>query len=168
MPSSYVLSNGVFVPLSYSIAEVDAMFSVVPISRFGDTTDDPIPYSVAGSGNGAAVTLGKIPLFLAGRRYVIQNAVVPVGSTAADTFYLYAKLTEGNVGILVSKTPLDETITQMYIGTVVLGTGGSLSTAGVTLEKVTRIDIYRLSATRRGTAIPVSTGDPTGTGNFAW
>lgn len=168
MPSSYVLLNGVFVPLSYSIAEVDAMFSVVPISRFGDTTADPIPFTVSGSGNTATVNLGTVPLFLAGRRYVLQGAAIPVGSTAADTFYLYAKLTEGNVGILVSKTPLDETITQMYVGKVVLGSGGSISTSGVTLEKVTRIDIYRLSATRRGTAIPVSTGDPTGTGNFAW
>lgn len=161
MPN-YVLVNGVFTPFTYTVSEVDAMFSVIPISRFGDMTDSPIPVT-----NGAnSITLEALPAFLAGHKYNLEQTVVPIPATPSTTFYLYLKLSGGVPGIVVNTTPQDETLTQMYIGSVVTDGSGAVTTTA--LEKVTRIDIYRLSAVRRGTAIPVSTGDPTGPGNFAW
>lgn len=161
---NYVLIAGVFTPFTYTVPEIDAMMSVVPISRFGDLTAAAIPFSVSSN----AVTIGPVPAFMSGRAYNLAATPVPITPTANKTYYLYLKLVEGQLGILSSETTLDETITQMYIGKVAIGANGVLDTGDVTLEKVTRIDIYRLSPTRRGTAIPVSTGDPTGTGNFAW
>lgn len=165
MPN-YVLIEGVFTPVTYTLGEIDNMFSAVPISRFGDMTTDPVPYLINGTGPTAKITIiGNVPLFLAGRRYNLTDADIPIGSASATQFYLYAKLTEGVLGILVSKTMLDETLTQMYVGTAVISDNGS---AIVKMEKVTRIDIYRLSSTPRGTAIPVSTGSPYLTGSYLW
>lgn len=172
MPN-YVLKDGVFTPFTYTVGEVDDMLSVVPISRFGDMSEDPIPYSVSANSVWIGQSGGSIPAFVAGRKYSIPGTQVFVPSSAGaktpnTTYYLYLKLSGGTLGYLASTTALDETITQMYIGKVTTDSSGDVPSSNVQLEKVTRIDIYRLSATRRGTAIPVSTGDPTGTGNFAW
>lgn len=172
MPN-YVLKDGVFTPFTYTVGEVDDMLSVVPISRFGDMTEDPIPYAVAANSVWVGQFGGSIPAFMAGRKYSIPGTQVYFPNntdpkTPNTTYYLYLKLSGGTLGYLASTTALDETITQMYIGKVTTDSSGNVSSGNVQLEKVTRIDIYRLSATRRGTAIPVSTGDPTGTGNFAW
>lgn len=172
MPN-YVLIDGVFTPLTYTVAEIDAMLSVVPISRFGDMTDNPLTYSVAANSVWVGGFGGSIPAFIAGRKYTIAGTQVFVPSstgpkTPNTTYYLYLKLTGGALGYLVSTTALDETITQMYIGKITTDSAGLVNTGGVELEKVTRIDIYRLSPTRRGTAIPVSIGYPYDPATLSW
>ena len=163
MPN-YVKHNDQFVPVSYTVAEIDNMMKIIPISRFGDASADPVPFSIVGG----KLQIGAIPTFISGKGFNMGVTTIPTDTTANKTWYLYFALSEGAPTYRVSPIVLDETITQMYIGKVVTDGSGQVQSSGVTLEKVTRIDIYRLSATRRGTAIPVSTGDVTGTGTYQW
>ncbi len=163
MPN-YVVHENQFVPVSYTVSEIDNMMKIIPVSRYGDATADPIPFSIVGG----KLQIAAVPTFLSGKGFNMGVTTISTDTTPNKTWYLYFALSEGAPVYRISATVLDETITQMYIGKIVTDGSGQVQSSNVTLEKVTRIDIYRLSATRRGTAIPVSTGDVTGTGTYQW
>lgn len=62
---------------------------------------------------------------------------------------------------VISTETIDESLTSTYIGKIVTGTSGITS---IDTEKVTRFLTYRPSTTKRGSAIPASTGVPSGSG----
>ncbi|MCU6295035.1 hypothetical protein, partial [Escherichia coli] len=62
---------------------------------------------------------------------------------------------------VISTTLLDETLTNVYVGDIVTG---STSITSIDTEKVTRFLTYRPSTTKRGSAIPASTGVPSSSG----
>lgn len=169
MPN-YVLVDGMFTPTTYTVSEIDTMFTVMGVSRYGDASDDSIPFSVEGNTVLIGTFGATVPAIFNGKRYDITSTQIAFPN--ADTTYnLYLTVDDaGNPGytISTSDTPLTESITTMYIGQVTTDSDGLVTSGNVTLEKVTRLGIYRISPTRRGSAIPVYTGDPLTTGNFDW
>lgn len=161
MPN-YVLSNGVFIPTTYTIAEVDGFLSVIPISRFGDMTDNPIPVTV----NGLRVTIGAVPAIMGGKKYTLGQTVLTMPGTSNSRRWVFLQIQNGVPSYLLSDTwRIDESYGSMYVGSIQSDGSGVISTS---LQKVTRLDKYRISELPKGSCIPASTGDPTGTGNYAW
>lgn len=161
MPN-YVLSNGVFIPTTYTIAEVDGFLSVIPISRFGDMTDNPLPVTVSG----LKVTIGEVPAILAGKKYTLGQTVLTMPNSVNQSRWLFLQIQNGVPGYLLSDTwRVAESHQSMYLGQI--STNGSTAVT-TSLQKVTRLDKYRISELPKGSCIPASTGDPTGTGNYAW
>jgi len=107
--------------------------------------------------------------FMAGAEWTLPVGSIDLRNVVADptnkTFYLYVQLDQTGVSYLLSQTEILESLSVMQIG--VIKTNGT-QISSIAVEKPTLIDGYRISATRRGSAIPVSTGSVNGPGNFAW
>lgn len=109
----------------------------------------------------------EVPVFLAGMfdRLVVQTLDLTTikSNPANSTFYIYIEMNRstGKASYVVSTTLLDETLTRAFIGTIITG---ATNISSIETEKVTRFLTYRPSTTKRGSAIPSSTGVPSGTG----
>lgn len=109
----------------------------------------------------------EVPVFIAGRFYKIPPASFDL--TVIDpapqnkTFYLYAEMdiSTGVASYKVNSALLEESLTRVFIGTIITGNS---SISSINTEKVTRFLTYRPSVTPRGSAIPCSTGVPSGGG----
>jgi|AGFT01.1.fsa_nt_gi hypothetical protein len=109
----------------------------------------------------------EVPVFLGG----IFDKIAPVSynlttikpNPANTTFYLYVRMDRvtKKATYVISTTLLTESLTDCFIGTIVTG---ATSIDTITTEKVTRFLTYRPSVTKRGSAIPASSGVPSGTG----
>lgn len=109
----------------------------------------------------------EVPVFLGG----IFDKLVPVSydlttikaNPANSTFYLYVQMnrTTRKASYLITESLLPESLTSTYIGTIVTG---ATAIDNIITEKVTRFLTYRPSTVKRGSAIPTSTGVPSGTG----
>lgn len=109
----------------------------------------------------------EIPVFLGG----IFDKLVPVSynltsikaNPANSTFYVYVQMNRSTrtASYLISESVIPESLTSTYIGTIVTG---ATSIDSIVTEKVTRFMTYRPSVTKRGSAIPCSTGVPSGSG----
>lgn len=109
----------------------------------------------------------EVPVFLGG----IFDKLVPVSynltsikaNPANSTFYLYVQMNRSTrtASYLISESQIPESLTSTYIGTIVTG---ATSIDSIVTEKVTRFMTYRPSVTKRGSAIPCSTGVPSGSG----
>lgn len=106
-----------------------------------------------------------IPVFLNGRYYEMPVQSVDLNtidaSPANKTFYIYIVVTETGAQYQISTSVLSDELYRVFIGTIVTGSSGITS---INTEKVTRFLTYRTSTTKRGSAIPTSTGVPSGTG----
>lgn len=108
-----------------------------------------------------------IPIFLGGLYYELPAQTIDLtlvkANPANTTFYLYAQMNRSTqVGsYVISQVELDESLTTAYIGTIITDSTGISS---IVTEKVTRFLTYRPSTTKRGSAIPTSTGVPSGSG----
>lgn len=107
----------------------------------------------------------EIPIFLGGRYFEMQSTSIDLttvnSSPGNKTFYIYITIVEGNAVYQISQTALSEELYRVYIGTI---TTGASAITSISTEKVTRFLTYRPSTTKRGSAIPASTGVPSGTG----
>lgn len=109
----------------------------------------------------------EIPVFLGGVFYKIPPTSFDLTTIkpnpASSTFYIYVQMnrTTRVASYLISETLIPESLTSTYIGTIVTSASG-IDT--ISTEKVTRFMTYRPSVTKRGSAIPCSTGVPSGTG----
>ncbi|UTS53818.1 hypothetical protein UES1_451 [Escherichia phage UE-S1] len=109
-----------------------------------------------------------VPVFLGGMfdRLPVQSIDLKTIKTnpANSTFYIYIQMDRntGKAAYVISTTLLDETLTNVYIGNIITG---STSITSIDTEKVTRFLTYRPSTTKRGSAIPASTGVPSGPGS---
>ncbi|AZU98115.1 hypothetical protein CPT_Munch_171 [Salmonella phage Munch] len=109
----------------------------------------------------------ELPVFLGGLYYKLPIQTMNLRSIkdnpANSTFYIYITMdrSEKKASYVISESLLDETLTRVYIGRIITGNVG-IDT--IESEKVTRFLTYRPSTTKRGSAIPASTGVPSGTG----
>lgn len=107
----------------------------------------------------------SIPIFIQGKYYEMPITSIDLSSIDANpgnkTFYLYITVIEGVPTYQISSSLMSEELYRIYVGTIV--TGASAITS-ITTEKVSRFLTYRTSTTKRGSAIPASTGVPSGTG----
>lgn len=84
---------------------------------------------------------------------------------ANTTFYVYAVYSNGTVNYQISTTPLEESYTVMFIGTIVTN---STNIINLTIKAVTRLDTYRLNDAACGSSIPVSAGTPNAASRLEW
>lgn len=164
---NYVNQGGTFIPISYTPTEVDAMFANLPVSQFGDLTADAIPVTVSG----AKATLGALPVFFNGKSYHLNAVEFDTTSWGINvTRWVFLQL-DGNgkptffTSTDANATTLAETNVNMCVGSISTDANRAVTTA---FEKVTRIGVYRVSPTKRGSAVPASTGSPNGTGTYNW
>lgn len=152
---------------TYTKAEMDAKFlpqGILPITRVGDLTSNPLPISLSGS----TLAVGSpIPVILSGRQFSVVPASVPfTPGTTAGTLYVYVTLSSGAAVLTVSNIVAPESTTNVFIGTMQVAAGGAVSSLAV--SKVSRLDIYRPSVNPIGSAFPVSSGTPDTTGSINW
>jgi len=109
------------------------------------------------------------PLFISGAQYTLPQQAIDLAtitpSPANKTFYIYAQLQQGKPVYVIRETEIADSDTNMYLGylqTTSLGIGQ------IVVNKVDRIDTYRLSTTPVGGAIPVSNGNPADPGTVSW
>lgn len=152
---------------TYSKAEMDAKFlpqGILPITRVGDLTSNPLPISIAGT---TLVVGSAIPVILSGRQFSIAPAVFPfIPGTTARSLYVYVSLSSGSAILTISDVTVPESTTNVFIGTMQVAVGGA--TSGLVVSKVSRLDIYRPSLNPVGSAFPVSAGTPDTTGSINW
>ena len=109
----------------------------------------------------------EIPVFLGGifdkLSPVSYNLTSIKANPANSTFYLYVQMNRstGKASYVISESQIAESLTSTYVGTIVTG---ATSIDSIVTEKVTRFMTYRPSVTKRGSAIPCSTGVPSGSG----
>lgn len=108
-------------------------------------------------------------VFLAGNEYTLPAGNIDLrnikSNPASTTFYLYVQLVDEAVSYLITTELLAPTMTLMYLGTIVTNT---TQISSIAVNKKVRVETFELSPTRIGSAIPISTGVPSGAGNFAW
>lgn len=107
----------------------------------------------------------ELPVFMNGVRYDVPAKNVDLTTIKANpansTFYVYVVENSGVCDYVISTTKLSEELNRIYIGTI---NTGATNITSIDSEKVTRFLTYRVSTTKRGSAIPTSTGVPSGTG----
>jgi len=108
-------------------------------------------------------------VFLAGNEYTLPAGNIDLRSIQANpantTFYLYVQLVDEQVSYLITTQAQAPSMTLMYIGSIVTN---STQIQSISVNKKVRVETFELSANRIGSAIPISTGVPSGAGNFAW
>lgn len=100
------------------------------------------------SATGFVLYCSEIPVFMNGKRGIVPTQTVQLNTVTASpankTFYFYVQW-DGSAFILKpSLTTIPESMTSTYIGKVITGPSGVILSD---LEKVTRIDTYRLGFT---------------------
>ncbi|EBS4516743.1 hypothetical protein DQT32_04945 [Salmonella enterica subsp. enterica serovar Braenderup] len=151
----------VFKNFGTTSAQFDAMIA--------DVSATPIQYVVMAAQDVAqgfnVYFTQRVPVFLNGRYYEMPIQSVDLNtidaSPANKTFYIYIITTETGAQYQISTSVLSDELYRVFIGTIVTGASGISS---ISTEKVTRFLTYRTSTTKRGSAIPASTGVPSGTG----
>ncbi|QZA70803.1 hypothetical protein AH06_19 [Erwinia phage AH06] len=108
-------------------------------------------------------------VFMAGNEYTLPAGNIDlrnvVSNPASKTFYVYVQLVDEAVSYLITTDQLAPTMTLMYIGSI---TTNTTQIATIAVDKRIRVETFELSATHIGSGIPITTGVPTTTGNFAW
>lgn len=152
---------------TYSKAEMDAKFlpqGILPITRVGDLTVNPLPITISGQ---TLVVGSAIPVILSGRQFSLVPASFAFApGTTARTLYVYVSLSSGSAILTISAVTVPESTTNVFIGTMQVATGGV--TSGLSVAKVSRLDIYRPSVNPVGSAFPVSAGTPDTTRSINW
>lgn len=107
----------------------------------------------------------EVPVLINGSYYKLLPTSIDLKSITPEpenkTFYIYIVVLENVCQYLISTEKLSEELSRTYIGTVITG---ELAIISIESEKVTRFLTNRISTTKRGSAIPASTGVPSGTG----
>lgn len=108
-----------------------------------------------------------IPVFLGGIYDRIPVTSIDLSTIKANpansAFNVYISMdrAQEKASYVIREGSQAESLTFTYIGTIITGATGITS---IKTEKVTRFLTYRTSPTSRGSAIPTSTGVPSGTG----
>lgn len=156
---------------SYSRTEADARFvpqGILPITRVGTLDNNALPIATA-SGFSFSVT-AAIPVILGGRFYNVPAGTYTISNvdngTTTDltnkTINVYMALVDSAVVFSYFTAAQGEAYALVFIGTITT----TAAITAINLSKVSRLDIYRVSLTSRGAAIPVTSGLPSGTGTF--
>lgn len=152
----------------YTTAQIQALIAavvptgVVPLTQLGNP-DTTVGLGATVNGSTRLVTFVATPLFMAGGSYTLPaQQFLLVENTLT---YFYARLVAGVPTWVQSTVYSPETSTNTMVGQAQVASNAVVKN---TLDKVTRIDIYRISKTAAGSAIPVSLGDPSVAGSLAW
>ncbi|MNC14892.1 hypothetical protein D3C75_626840 [compost metagenome] len=154
---------------TYTKAEMDAKFlpqGILPVTRVGDLTSNPLPIALAGQ---SLVVGSAIPVILSGRQFTLPAATTSFAAVigaSLGTVYVYVTLSAGAAILSASMTPQAESFTTVFIGQFQAAAGST--TSGLSVSKVSRLDIYRPSINPIGSAFPVSAGTPDTTGSINW
>lgn len=145
--------------------EVDSIVNGLPLSQYGELYDVS-SLSITSSGYSLRFNR-KIPAFIGGYLYdyPIVAVTAPTVASGTQTQYVYASLVLGEPIYRISTSQLQESQILMFIGTITVGTAGITA---INIERVSRFNTYRPSTTQKGSAFPVSTGNPTQTGTIGW
>lgn len=138
----------------------------VPMLQFGDLTSTPIPFTISG------MTLNitaAVPTIMASKHYTLPITSIRmsdwVASPANKTLFLYVRIRGGVASYEIATAAAPETTTYVNVGTVV--TNGSAITSAV-INKLSGVGTVRVSPTKIGSAIAVTTGLPSRDGTYAW
>ena len=156
---------------SYSRTESDARYipqGILPITRVGTLDSDPLPVAATTNFDFAISTM--IPVLLGGRYMTIPTGTYTVSNvdngTTTDltnkTINVYISLSNSEAVFAYYTTNQAEAYALVFIGTITT----TSSITAISLSKVSRLDLYRVSLTSRGSAIPVTSGSPTSSGTF--
>lgn len=111
----------------------------------------------------------NVPLILSGKYVTLTPTNIDLSTIQANpantTFYVYVVMSAGVASYQITTSPQAESVNRMYIGQIVTG---ATSIQSINMQKVTRLDNYRLSNTSKGSAVSVSTGTPDTTGALNW
>jgi hypothetical protein len=109
------------------------------------------------------------PLMINGQTYTVAKATFDLtaikASPANTRFYVYVTVTGGVARYVVQLAFTGESSTSIYLGYV---DTGATSIQTVAIEKVTKINYFRISAVSRGSAVAATTGDPAGSATLQW
>jgi len=109
------------------------------------------------------------PVVINGTYYVLPVSSVDLRTIIPDasnrTFYVYVRIVGGAAQYVIATTTTAESNLNMLVGTV---TTNATQIVSIAAEKVTRLGNFRISATSKGSAIPVSTGLPRNADKLAW
>lgn len=138
----------------------------VPMLQFGDLTSTAIPYIV----NGFVLNItAAVPAILASKHYTLPvssiNLANWVSAPASKTLYLYVRVRGGQASYEVASAASPETTTYINVGTIV--TNASAITS-VVINKVSGVGTVRVSPSKIGSGISVTTGLPSKDGTYAW
>lgn len=101
------------------------------------------------------------PVLFNGEVVTLPAGVVNLSTINASpgnkTFYLYVEYASGAAKYVISEQLLAETYQRMYVGKVVTG---AAQISSIVVDKVTKLDNYRLSKTGVGMAIPATNKQP--------
>lgn len=110
-----------------------------------------------------------VPCLMNGSYRVIPTASIDLSKVKANpensTFYIYVQESNGTFTYVAKTAPVAETISLCFIGTVITN---ATQITKLTVEKVTRLGVYRLSATQIGSAIPTVPGNAATTATLDW
>ena len=130
--------------------------SELPMSQFGDTTDDPL--GVTSSGWTLRFTK-PIAAYIQGVSGMLAAQNVNLSDIDANpaekVFYVYLQLEDGIPAYRVTLQKLPESEMLMYLGSVYTGTAAIASTS---IDRVSRVGIYRINHLPAGSSIPVTGG----------
>lgn len=146
------------------------------------TTEAQMDAMIAGTGTSTSVVVmsqevpegftvyftQELPVFLGGMydKLPIESIDLrSIKSNPANTkFYVYIEMDRSTrkASNVISTELLPETLTRAFVGTVITVEAGI---ERIDVEKVTRFLTYRPSTYKRGSAIPASTGVPSGSGS---
>lgn len=109
------------------------------------------------------------PVIMNGQYLQLQPATIDLtkikSNPANTTFYVYVTTSGSVASYSVSTSPQAEAMNMMFIGTIVTGTSAITS---INMQKVSRIDKYRLSVSSAGSAISVTSGTPDAAQHLNW
>lgn len=152
-----------------SKADLDARLAgflsqgVVPYSSVG-THDVPVDYEAVGF----IFNFQAVPVTMQGRDYVIPAQSIDIrnwGPTANNTFWVSVRMVNGSPAYVFEQSLPAESAVNIFIGTCRTNASG-IQTSN--FMGVVRLGFWRPSRTSKGSAIPVSGGNPTTTDKLLW
>ncbi|QXO09980.1 hypothetical protein pEaSNUABM37_00019 [Erwinia phage pEa_SNUABM_37] len=138
----------------------------VPMLQFGDLTSTPIPYTTSGF---TLNITAAVPAILASKHYTLPvssiNLASWVAAPASKTLYLYVRVRDGKATYEVATAASPETTTYVNVGTI---TTNASAISAVAINKVSGVGTVRVSPSKIGSGISVTTGLPSKDGAYAW
>lgn len=162
--------------LDFDILDRDyALVDYVNLSQIGNIWIRLLPLRVTRTATGVpnpnnindGLTLtvtSDIPCFFAGKNILITRGDYQIKFNGSLTPYLYLQYRDGKVEFITTPAMLAESFSNTCIGLIKY----SNNTFSLEAESFIRIGNYRLSKTRRGSATPVSAGQPFETNYTLW
>lgn len=141
--------------------------AALPIAYWGQSLD----FVVAPTITGTTLTFSQdIPVLIAGISQLMTQRTIAFANWNTlnyTTVYIYLEYVGGTVAYTTYGAWQNESASRIWLGSVTKS-GGVWSFAAGNFSSVIMLGGMRLSKTKKGSAIPVSTGNPNTTGTYLW